>query len=164
MLFSRSVQLRTTHCRVWVTWFEKTPQLGSSGSHQVFLAKCQGRQRKRDCRHREVEDLGPQGWDWALAYKTDNRASRGQRQDQRRCLASPGLTEDLGLWVPFRQLLQRGQVFPDVHPTEPPSALLGLTSSSETGPALIPLPPLPHSLPRAPPHGLAGCCCFCPEH
>lgn len=58
MLFSRSVQLRTTHCRVCVTWFEKTPQRGSSPD------TCRGRQRKTGCRDRDVEDLGLRGGTW----------------------------------------------------------------------------------------------------
>jgi hypothetical protein len=47
----------------------------SLGSHKPSsLPRCQGRQRKRGCGKREVEDLGPQRW--GLANKTVHRASR----------------------------------------------------------------------------------------
>lgn len=101
MLFSRSVQLRTTHCRVCVTWFEKTPQRGSSPD------TCRGRQRKTGCRDRDVEDLGPQGWDLASASQTAKRAS-GWHSPKPTGPKQRGRTRE-GAW-PFRDTQRPGSV------------------------------------------------------
>ena len=98
MLLSRSVQLRTAHCSVWVTWFEKTPQDSFSKATPQVRQGLGGGTRAADkgaefgCSHKdpsfllvELEYMDQKG---ALGHQLIQPfLKQVGRQDQRRCVA-----------------------------------------------------------------------------